>query len=337
MQDSAKSRTKAHNGADQARPGSLPRGTVTFVFTDIEGSTRLLARLRDRYADVLDTHHRTLRAAFAAHGGREVHTEGDAFFVAFERATDAVAAAVDVQLGLAACDWPDGVDVRVRIGVHTGEAEVRDRDYLGMDVHRAARICAAAHGGQVLMSRATRELLGGELDDALGVRDAGEHRLKDLDRPEHLFQVVGDGLRDDFPAIRSLPSSGGLPAAPNRTVGRDDDIRAIAGRMAADDVRLVTLTGPGGVGKTRLATEAARAMQDGYADGARYVSLAAVERQEDVEQDVIIALGVVVLEGETPARAALRYLAAKEMLLVVTMREHRIGAAPFFADTLSQC
>ncbi len=344
MQNSAENRKKSHKGAERARPDSLPpgtdslpRGTVTFAFTDIEGSTRLLARLREGYADVLETHHRTLRAAFEAHGGREVHTEGDAFFVAFERASDAVAAAVAVQHGLAACDWPDGVDLRVRIGVHTGEAEVRDDDYVGMDVHRAARICAAAHGGQVLVSSATRELIAGELDDAIGLRDAGEHRLKDLDRPERLFQLVGDGLRDDFPPLRSLPTAPALPAAPNRTVGRDDDIRAIARRMVADGARLVTLTGPGGVGKTRLAVEAARAMQDAYADGARFVSLAAVERHEDVAQAIVIALGLVVLDAETPAQAVLRFLAAKELLLVVDNLEHLLGSAPFVGELLAAC
>src|SRR4051794_29546276 len=137
----------------------LPSGTVTFLFTDIEGSTRLLTRLRGRYAEVLAEHQRLLRAAFDEHDGREVHTEGDAFFVAFARASDAIAAAVSAQRSLASQRWPDGVDVRVRMGVHTGEAEVRLDDYVGLDVHRAARICAAAYGGQALISSSTRELL----------------------------------------------------------------------------------------------------------------------------------------------------------------------------------
>ena len=179
----------------------LPSGTVTFLFSDVEGSTRLLTRLRGRYAEVLGEHQRLLRAAFDEHDGREVHTEGDAFFVAFARASDAIAAAVSAQRSLASQRWPEGVDVRVRIGVHTGEADVRQDDYVGLDVHRAARICAAGHGGQVLISSSTRELVADELPSDVALRDLGEHRLKDLDRPEHLFQLVVGDLRADFPAL----------------------------------------------------------------------------------------------------------------------------------------
>jgi class 3 adenylate cyclase len=187
----------------------LPSGTVTFLFSDVEGSTRLLTRLRSRYADVLGEHQRLLRAAFDEHHGREVHTEGDAFFVAFARASDAIAAAVSAQRSLASRPWPEDVEVRVRMGVHTGEAEVRLDDYVGLDVHRAARICAAGHGGQVLISSSTRELVDDELPDDVAFRDLGEHRLKDLDRPEHLFQLVVGDLPAEFPALASLsPGSG---------------------------------------------------------------------------------------------------------------------------------
>jgi predicted ATPase/class 3 adenylate cyclase len=336
MQNSAKSRNKS-----QSRPARLPRGTVTFLFSDIEGSTRLLARLRDRYADVLRDHHRALRAAFAEHRGHEVHTEGDAFFVAFARATDAIAAAVSAQRALAARRWPESVDLRVRMGVHTGEAEVSSDDYVGLDVHRAARICSAAHGGQVLVSSATRELVAGELASDVGLRDLGEHRLKDLERAERLFQIVAGGLPADFPAPRSeAPADGaarGLPPAPNRTVGREADVQAIARRIRADGVRLLTLTGPGGVGKTRLAVEAARELQAEFADGARFVSLAALERHEDVAGAIVAALEIVVLGGETPASAVRRYLAAKHLLLVMDNLEHLLAAAPFIGDVLAAC
>jgi predicted ATPase/class 3 adenylate cyclase len=331
-----KNRTKPHDIS--ARP--LPRGTVTFLFTDIEGSTRLLARLREGYGDLLEEHHHTLRAAFAAHDGHEVHTEGDAFFVAFARATDAIGAAAAAQRALAAHPWPEGVDLRVRMGLHTGEAEVRSDDYVGMDVHRAARICSAAHGGQVLVSSATRELVVAELEPGVALDDLGEHRLKDLDRPERLYQVVADGLAPEFPPPRSEAAANGatrLPPAPNRTIGRDADVRAIADRIRGGEVRLLTLTGPGGVGKTRLAVEAARAMEPDYADGARFVSLAALRRHEDVAAAIVTALGIVMLSGETPEKAITRFLGAKHILLVVDNLEHLLDAAPFIGRLVGAC
>src|SRR4051812_45932995 len=177
----------------------LPSGTVTFLFTDIEGSTRLLRRLGERYADVVGRHDRLVRAACAGHGGREISTQGDAFFVAFARAGDAVAAAVRVQRALAAERWPEGASVRVRMGLHTGEPVVGGANYVGLAVHRAARICSVGHGGQILLSSATREVLEDDLRPEISFRDLGEWRLKDFDRPEHLFQVVVGGLPAEFP------------------------------------------------------------------------------------------------------------------------------------------
>jgi predicted ATPase/class 3 adenylate cyclase len=324
-----------------ARIAELPSGTVTFLFSDVEGSTRLLTRLPSRYAEVLAEHQRLLRAAFDEHDGREVHTEGDAFFVAFARAGDAVAAAVSAQRALASQRWPEGVDVRVRIGVHTGEAEVRDDDYVGLDVHRAARICAAGHGGQVLISSSTHELVADELPTDVALRDAGEHRLKDLDRPEHLFQLVVGDLPADFPPLTSLspgPGAGnGLPPAPNRMIGREDDVRAIADRLRIDGVRLLTLTGPGGVGKTRLVLEAARAVQEDFPDGTYFISLAALRRPEDVPAAIVGALAIVVLSGESGDQAAERFLAAKRLMLVLDNFEHLLAAGPFIGRLLSAC
>src|SRR3954464_15670813 len=182
----------------------LPTGTVTFLFTDIEGSTKLLARIPDHYGDVLAEHQRVLRLAFDEHGGREVGREGDSLFVAFERAPDALAAAVDGQRALACTRWPEGVDLRVRMGIHTGEAALRGGDYVGLDVHQAARISAASHGGQVLVSSATHELVADELPPDVALRDLGEHRLKDLGRPVHLFEVVAADLPSEFPPPGSL-------------------------------------------------------------------------------------------------------------------------------------
>jgi YVTN family beta-propeller protein len=182
----------------------LPSGTVTFLFTDIEGSTALLKQIGSAYAEVLAEHQRILRAAFAAHGGHEVDTQGDSFFIAFRRAKDAVAAAVDAQRDLAAHTWPDGAQPLVRMGLHTGEPQVGEQRYVGMGVHKAARIGAAGHGGQVLLSTTTRELVEDELPTGVTIRDLGERRLKDLDRPERLFQLEIEGMRTEFAQLKTL-------------------------------------------------------------------------------------------------------------------------------------
>jgi len=198
----------------------LPVGTVTFLFTDIEGSTRLLKQLRERYADALGEHQRILRETFAAHGGHEIDTQGDSFFVAFGRAKDAVAAAVDGQRRLAQHRWPDGAELRVRMGLHTGEPAAAGERYVGLGVHRGARIAAAGHGGQVLVSQATRELLRDDPLPDVSLRDLGEHQLKDLDEPERLYQLVAPGLEQTFPSLRT--------AAPASFEGREDELAEAA-------------------------------------------------------------------------------------------------------------
>jgi class 3 adenylate cyclase len=182
----------------------LPSGTSTLVFTDIDGSTELVKRLGPRYVEALEEHRDVLRAAFAAHGGAEVDTQGDALFVAFGRARDGVLAAVDAQRALAEHPWRDDVPVRVRIGLHTGEPHRTEHVYAGVAVHRGARICSLAHGGQVLLSRSTAPIVDDEEIPGVSLRDLGEHQLKDLDRPEHVFQLVVEGLRSDFPPLRTI-------------------------------------------------------------------------------------------------------------------------------------
>ena len=180
-----------------------PSGTVTLLFTDIEGSTRLLEALGSGYADLLARHHSILREEISHGHGTEVKTEGDSFFVIFHGAAEAVAAAVGAQRALASADWPEGHAVRVRMGIHTGEVDLVANEYVGLDVHRAARVEAAAHGGQVLITGATRDLVRSALPDGVSLRDMGEHRLRDLERLEHLYQLVVQGLNNDFAPLRT--------------------------------------------------------------------------------------------------------------------------------------
>src|SRR5919106_6468345 len=239
----------------------LPTGTVTFLVTDIEGSTRLLQRLGADYPAVLERHAAIVRTAIAEHAGVEVSTEGDSFFAVFRAAGAAVRAAVAAQRGLAQEQWPPGSAVRVRMGLHTGEGRLGGGGYVGLDVHRAARIAAAAHGGQTLLSAATRALVEAELPDGL-LRDLGSHRLKDLDRPEQLSQLIIPGLPEEFPTVRSLESPSNLPPEPTSFVGREQEVESGMRLMAT--TRLLTLTGPGGTGKTRLAVRIAATLRSAF-------------------------------------------------------------------------
>jgi predicted ATPase/class 3 adenylate cyclase len=251
----------------------LPTGTVTFLFTDVEGSTRLLHELGDAYADVLGEHRRMLRECFDRYGGVEVDTQGDAFFVAFAKASDALAAAAAGRDALASGT------IRVRIGLHTGETHVVDGGYVGLDVHRAARIAAAGHGGQILVSQSTRELAGSQ-----SLRDLGEHRLKDLAAPERIYQF-GDG---DFPPLRSLNATN-LPSQPTPFVGRTQELADVQALLSSH--RLVTVTGAGGGGKTRLALQAAAELVEEYPDGVWFVSLAEVRDPLLVESTIAQVVG----------------------------------------------
>ena len=234
----------------------LPSGTVTLLFTDIEGSTRLLEEVGDGYADVLAEHRRVLRDAFTRNNGVEVDTQGDAFFVAFARATDAMAAAAEGQAAL------DGGPVRVRIGIHTGEPTVTGEGYVGLDVHKGARIASSGHGGQVVISEATRQLLDADGD----LRDLGEHRLKDLGAPERLYQLG----TTEFPALKTLYRTN-LPIQATPLVGRERELEEGGALLAAN--RLLTLLGPGGSGKTRLALQLAAEAQEDFPDGVFWAPL----------------------------------------------------------------
>src|SRR5207342_3912798 len=220
-----------------------PSGTVTLLFTDIEGSTRLLRRAGDGYPELLATHRGILRESFERNGGRVLGSEGDAFFVVFESAGDAAAAAAEAQRSLAGHSWPDDNEIRVRMGLHTGEPRSVDGSYVGLDVHHAARVMAAAHGGQVLVSESTYALLG----EGVRFRDLGEHVLKDLPEPQRLYQLEIEGLPAEFPPLNTLDSRfTNLPAPPNAFIGRERELAETEALLVRDDVRLLTLIGTGG-------------------------------------------------------------------------------------------
>jgi predicted ATPase len=288
----------------------LPTGTVTFLFTDIEGSTRLLHELGDAYADVLLEHRRVLREAFKTHRGVEVDTQGDAFFYAFAIASDAVAAAEAAQRALS-----EGA-VRVRMGVHTGEPLVTEEGYVGSDVHRAARVMSAGHGGQVVISEATERLL----DSSFELTDLGEHRLKDLSAPERLFQLG----KAAFPPLKTLYQTN-LPIVATPLVGRKRELEEA--RALVRSHRLVTLTGPGGSGKTRLAVHLASEVAEDFPDGVFWVPLQAVSDPAIVERAIAVAVGA--------DHGLIQHVASKRMLVLLDNFEHVVAASPTVSALLA--
>jgi predicted ATPase/class 3 adenylate cyclase len=305
--------------------GELPSGTVTFLFTDLEGSSRLWEAYPDAMGVALGRHDGLLRDAVEAHGGYVVKFTGDGVHAAFRTAEAAVAAAVDAQRRLTDAAWAETGPLRVRMGVHTGAAEVREGDYYGSAVNRAARIADAAHGGQIIVSHVTEELIGESLPDGLELVDLGEHRLRDLSRADRVFQVHAPGLGRDFPALRSIDAfPGNLPLQLTSFVGREDEFRTIA--KAFDSTRLVTLTGVGGVGKTRLALQAAAEMIPRFADGAWFCELAAASDADAMTQVVASALGVNPRPGATLEGSIVEFLGTKRLLLVLDNCEHLLAA-----------
>jgi predicted ATPase/class 3 adenylate cyclase len=310
----------------------LPTGTVTFLFTDIEGSTRLTQGLGDAWPPILERHNTILGEAVAAHGGIQFGSEGDAVFAAFASAPRAVAAAVSAQRALAAEPWPDGAAIRVRMGLHTGEGQLGADSYVGLDVHRVARITNAGHGGQVLLSGTTRMLVEGSLPDGTTLREMGEHRLKDLSRPEQLAMLVVDGLPAAFPPLRTLdvvPNN--LPTQLTTFLGRDREL-AEAGALLRDS-RLLTLTGPGGTGKTRLSLQLAAEATEGYPDGVHWVPLGLIGEASLVLPTIAQAVGLPDPRGRAREHLV-EHLADKRVLLVLDNFEQVLDAGPEIAELL---
>ncbi len=311
----------------------LPTGTVTFLFTDIEGSTRLLQQLGDRYATVLMEYRRLLRTAIQERGGQEVDTQGDACFAVFPLAKDAMTAAVTAQRAIIAYPWSEGTLLRVRMGIHTGEAHCTDTGYIGMDVHRAARICAVGHGGQILLSDTARPLIEDFLPADVRIRDLGKHRLKDLARSQRLFQAVVVDLPADFPPLKSLDAlPNNLPRQLTSFVGREKEMVEVKRLLSTSS--LVTLTGTGGVGKTRLALQVAADLLDQYSDGVWLVELAPLSDHGLVPKAVASALGVPEQAGRQLTETVVDFLCPKSVLLVLDNCEHLLFASAQLVDVL---
>jgi predicted ATPase/class 3 adenylate cyclase len=314
--------------------GDLPTGTVTFLFTDIEGSTNLARTLGDRWTEVLEEHNAILRKAIREHGGLDVRTEGDAFFAVFTSAIDAVAATAEAQREFAAHAWPDDGPVRVRMGMHTGEGRLGGDEYVGLDVHRAARIAAAGHGGQVLLSESTRALVGEALPDGVTLRHLGRHRLKDFDQPQRVDQLVIDGLPSDFPPLRTLEVPTNLPVQLTTFVGRGRELAELGALLATS--RLVTLAGPGGSGKTRLALEVAAGQLNDHPDGVFFVDLSPIRDPDLVPLAIGQCLGLKERAGRPALDIVSDHLADRRSLVILDNFEQVVGAGHAVARILER-
>jgi predicted ATPase/class 3 adenylate cyclase len=313
---------------------NLPTGTVTFLFTDIQGSTRMAQGLGERWPAVLARHNQLLGEAVMGHDGIVFGTEGDAVFAAFATAPPAVAAAAAAQRALAAEPWDGGDPVRVRMGLHSGEGRVSGESYVGIDVHRVARIASAGHGGQVLVSGASRMLAEATLPDGVTLRDLGEFRLKDLSRPEQLAMLVIDGLPDEFPPLRTLDAvPNNLPTQLTTFLGRQRELEEAAALL--ESARLLTLTGPGGTGKTRLSLQLAADATERYHDGVYFVPLGTIGDAALVLPTIAQALGMPDPGGGALERLA-EQLRGKQILLVLDNFEQVIDAAAQIGELLTR-
>jgi len=290
----------------------------------------MLQRLGERFADVISEHHRVMRTAIRVAGGCEVHTAGDSFFAVFEHAGDAIECAASAQREFATVEWPGGEAPRVRMGIHAGVPSISDGEFVGIDVHRAARVMSVAYGGQVLLTDAVVGLLG----SAVPVRDLGYHRLKDLSAPEHLFQLIAPDLDGEFPSLRSLNRSN-LPTPAHPLVGRQDEMVRALDLLSQEVVRLLTLLGPGGAGKTRLSIELAAHAIAGYRDGAWIVPLAPIPDQGLMVAELARVLEIDPVRGEPLRQTLITKVAEREILLVLDNFEHLLDATGVVADLLA--
>jgi predicted ATPase/class 3 adenylate cyclase len=311
----------------------LPSGTVTFAFTDIEGSTQRWERNRAAMQDAVRRHDALMRSAIAGHSGYVFKTVGDAFCAAFERPEDAVAAALDAQCALIAEDFSDLDGLQVRVAIHTGTADERDGDYFGPAVNRVARLLAIAHGGQVLVSGVTTDIVQGSLPARATLRNLGEHRLRDLARPEQVYQLLAPGIRDDFPALRSLNElPNNLPQQLKSFVGRQTEVAEITSLVNRH--RLVTLVGSGGVGKTRTALQVAANLLDTSHDGVWFIELAPLGHGDFIPSTIAQVLGIRLSAEDDSVASLARALKSMQLLLVLDNCEHLVEPAAHLISTI---
>ena len=316
----------------------LPTRTVTLLFTDIEVSTRQPQQVVDHYTNLLEECRQLLRASFQQWNGNVMNTYGAAFSVVFARTTTAVSAAAAAQRALVSHLWPEGVVVRVRMSIHTGEPTLSAENYFGLDIHHVRCMMSAGHAGQVLLSQTTHDLVEHDLPDDVSLRDLGAHRLKDLQHPSHLFQLVIAGLPADFPPLKTLDTHpNNLPTQLTSLIGREEEIATVEHQLSREEVHLLTLTGPGGVGKTRLALQVAAELSDRFVDGVFFVNLAPLSNSALVVPTIAYTLGLRE-GGDWPLLERLHtYLRDKQMLLLLDNFEHVVSAALRLVELLADC
>ncbi len=316
----------------------LPIGTITLLFTDIEGSTRLVQQFGQNYIKILRKCRNILRAAFQQANGYEVDTQGDAFFVVFERASDAILAARIAQETLFNTLWPENASVRVRMGIYTGEPQAVEEGYVGLDVHQAARIMSAAHGGQVLLSQTTCDLVKSEQIEGVTLQDIGEYQLKDIAGASRLFQLRIDGLQEVFPALR-MPlfrqNIQQLPSALTSFVGREQELATLSHLMGREEIRLLTLIGTAGVGKTRLALQVANIFKEKSAEC--FVALEQVRNQDEFLSALAQAIGIQAEKSLNLIAQIKAVLHREPLLLILDTFEHLLQTRPLLADLLACC
>jgi predicted ATPase/class 3 adenylate cyclase len=330
--------TKASEQVVDRQPASPPETSPTFLFTDVEGSTRLWERYPQLMRSALARHEVILRTAIADSNGEVVKATGDGMMAVFGAPIDAVAAGIAAQRALLAEAWPQTCAIRVRMGIHTGDAESRGGDYFGPAVNRTARIMSAGHGSQILLSEATAELVDGSLPDGAILRSLGEHRLKDLGRPARFFQVGHPALPSEFPPLSTLDlRPNNLPTETSAFVGRDAELQAIRQRLDDDNIRLLTLTGPGGTGKTRLAIRAAADQVDRFTDGVYFVDLITATDSDAVLALMVAAMGLPETVERSPLEELRSRLRGQQVLLVLDNFERVTVAAPTIVELLAEC